>query len=75
MEVNKIEILTKDLHMAKAWNILHLFSGSLTSLAQASNAPMETRRVRMQELSYPGSLFEKKECKEFIHPKQSVTCC
>ena len=29
----------------------------------------------MQELSYTGFLFEKKECKEFICPKQSVTHC
>lgn len=55
--------------MAHVWVILNMFPGFLTSLAQASNAAMGRRRIKMQELSYPGSLFEKKECTEFIRPK------
>jgi len=50
--------------MAKVWTILNLFLVSLTSGTHTSNGE---ERVRMQELSSPHSLFEKKQCKELIH--------
>lgn len=50
--------------MAKVWTILNLFLESLTSGTHTSKGE---ERVRMQELSSPRSLFEKKQCKELIH--------
>ena len=46
--------------MAKVWTILNLFLVSLTFGTHTANGE---ERVRMQELSSPHSLFEKKQCK------------
>lgn len=73
MEINKREIFTRDFTWLKfgmfklVFRVLD-FSGTRFQCCEGKR-----RKVKMQELNYTAFLFEKKECKEFIFPKQSVT--